>query len=210
VGSGPGVLGNQMGFIDSHDVVVRVNNFKLSSRTGHRTDVFYSFFGFSIKKTPTELKRSGVTLCMCKCPNAKAIESPWHTKMGKHAGVDYRYIYISRRNFWFCDTYIPSTEDFLKTFEMLNRRMPTTGFSALIDILSFNPASVYMTGFDFFRSGIHNVTESWRPKSENKQDPISHNPEAERIWLEKNINNYNISMDDALSKLIKARQPEVA
>jgi hypothetical protein len=38
-----------------------------------------------------------------------------------------------------------------------------------------------MTGFDFFASRIHNVSESWRPG--NPDDPIGHAPERERAWL---------------------------
>ncbi len=43
VGSGPGVLDNKEGFIDSHDVVVRISNYKIFLETGVRTDVHYSF-----------------------------------------------------------------------------------------------------------------------------------------------------------------------
>ena len=67
VGSGPGVLTNEIGFVDSHDVVVRVNNYKLSPHAGMRTDVHYSFYGTSIRKTAYELRSDGVYLCMCKC-----------------------------------------------------------------------------------------------------------------------------------------------
>lgn len=74
VGSGPGCVKNPGGYIDSHDVVVRISNYKLMPGTGTRTDVYYSFFGSSIRKTAEELKRDGVTLCMCKLPDAKPFE----------------------------------------------------------------------------------------------------------------------------------------
>ena len=45
VGSGPGCAENEPGLIDGHDVVVRVNNYRLTGGTGKRTDIFYSFFG---------------------------------------------------------------------------------------------------------------------------------------------------------------------
>ena len=181
VGSGPGSLDNEPGFVDSHDVVVRINNYKLFPQTGIRTDVFYSFFGTSIRKTATELKRDGVTLCMCKCPNDWPIQSEWHNNNGKRVGVDYTYIYRNRATWWFCDTYIPETGDFLEKFELIGRRQPTTGFSAILDILSFKPKSVYLTGFDFFRSGLHNVNDKWLPK--NNGDPIGHVPEKELEYL---------------------------
>lgn len=198
VGSGPGVLGNAPGYIDGHDVVVRVNNYKLSRQAGWRTDVFYSFFGASVRKTASELRQDGVHLCMCKCPNAHAIESDWHRKNGKLLGVDFRWIYERRDGFWFCDTYIPDIDDFLEIFELLGKHVPTTGFSAILNVLRFDPASVYLTGFDFFRSGIHNVTDPWRIK--NTDDPIGHVPEQEFAWLARNISRYPITVDKVLAE----------
>lgn len=179
VGSGPGVLDNARGFIDGHDVVVRINNFKTGPAAGFRTDVFYSFFGRSIAKTPAQL--AGVRLCICKCPDAKFTDSPWHAHNGKPHGVDFRYIYEERAKWWFCDTYVPSVREFVRTFLALDNHVPTTGFSAIELVLSCAPASVYLTGFDFFSSGVHNVNERWKPG--NPQDPIGHRPDLEREWL---------------------------
>jgi hypothetical protein len=181
VGSGPGSLDNAPGFVDSHDVVVRVNNYKSGKQQGFRTDVFYTFFGGSIKKTREELKADGVRLCMAKCPDAKLMDSEWHRKMNKPHGVDFRYIYRDRRGWWFCPTYVPTLAEFKASFELLGQHIPTTGFSALLAVLAQEPASVYLTGFDFFSSRIHNVNEPWRPG--NPDDPIGHAPERERAWL---------------------------
>lgn len=181
VGSGPGVLANEPGKIDGYDVVVRVNNYKLTTATGRRTDVMYSFFGRSIRKTTSELVRDGVKLCYCKCPNARVMESAWHTEQGREAGIDFRYIYRLREGWWPCEVYVPSTSEFMKHFELMNKHIPTTGFSALLDILSHRPAKVYLTGFDFFQSGVHNTNEKWR--SGNPEDPIGHDPRAEREWF---------------------------
>lgn len=202
VGSGPGVLENSPGFVDGHDLVVRVNNYKLSPATGDRTDVFYSFFGNSIKKTPDQLRGDGVSLCICKCPDAHAIQSEWHQRRGKMLGVDFRWIYKRRADFWFCDTYIPSTEEFLSVFRMLGDHVPTTGFSAIVEVLSFEPAHVYLTGFDFFRSGIHNVNERWRPG--DPRDPIGHRPERELQWLIANSDRSPVSFDLDLQRSINA------
>ena len=199
VGSGPGSLDNEPGFVDSHDVVVRINNYKLFPQTGVRTDVFYSFFGTSIRKTMAELKRGGVTLCMCKCPNAHPIKSDWHERNGKMAGVDYTYIYRNRATWWFCDTYIPTVDDFMEKFDLLNKHQPTTGFSAILDIASFNPRSLYLTGFDFFRSGKHNVDEKWTQK--NNDDPLKHEPELELQHLR---NMTGLSFDKTLEQMIGA------
>lgn len=200
VGSGPSVLHNKSGFIDGHDLVVRVNNYKLSEQAGKRADVFYSFFGESIRKNARDLQNDGVTLCMCKCPDAQFIDSQWHERRRKMNGVDFRYIYRNRRDWWFCDTYIPSREEFVETFDLLGRHVPTTGFSAILTVLQCAPAHVYLTGFDFFRSGIHNVDEKWRRR--NPEDPIGHEPERERLWLMENRRKHPLSFDPHLRALL--------
>lgn len=200
VGSGPGSLENDPGFIDSFDVVVRVNNYRLFGETGSRTDVFYSFFGDSIRKSVADLRRDGVRLCMCKCPDDYPIDSEWHRRNRQMNGVDFRYIYRNRAKFWFCDTYIPITEDFLRKFNLLGNRIPTTGFAAILDVLEHAPQLVYLTGFDFFRSGIHNVTDPWFKR--NNKDPHGHNPEAELRWLVANASRYPITADQALLRIM--------
>lgn len=203
VGSGPGVLDNAPGFIDGHDLVLRVNNYKLSAAAGRRTDVHFSFYGNSIKKTAQDLKRDGVTLCMCKCPNAPAIESEWHRRHGKQHGVDFRWIYQKRAGFWFCDTYVPDVATFLSHFALLGNHVPTTGFAAILDVLSCDPASLHLTGFDFFRSGLHNVDERWSEK--NTEDPIGHVPQAELAWLAGQLPNLpHVSCDKRLTQAIRS------
>lgn len=186
--------------MDSSDIVVRVNNYKTSKAAGFRTDVHYSFYGSSIRKTREELQHDGVTLCMCKLPNSKPIESEWHVRKNKPEGIDYTRHYNRRRSFWFTDTYIPTDEEFLEKFRLLGNHQPTTGFAAILDVLSFNPRAVFLTGFDFFRSGIHNVNEPWRAK--NLDDPIRHEPERELAWLCENLSKYPVTADSALAKML--------
>lgn len=196
VGSGPGVLGNAKGYVDSFDVVVRVNNYKLSPQAGFRTDVFASFFGSSVKKTAEELKRDGVTLCLAKCPNAHAIESEWHRKHDKMIGVDFRPHYRRREKFWFCDTFVPSVAEFMESFHALDSHMPTSGFAAMFEVLLAKPRMIYLTGFDFFQSRIHNVNEPWREK--NLDDPIRHRPDLELAWVKRAVAEHQIATDVAL------------
>lgn len=200
VGSGPGSLDNAPGLVDSHDVVVRVNNYKIGEAQGYRCDVFYSFFGGSILKPAADLQRDGVKLCICKCPNSMFMESRWHKKNRKTNGVDFRGIYRSRADFWFCDTYVPSVDEFMEGFDMLGKHVPTTGFAALLAVLTHEPKHVYMTGFDFFSSRIHNVNERWRPC--NPEDPIGHVPEVEREWLKRQSPGLPVSFDKRLSGLM--------
>ena len=200
VGGGPTALENVPGFIDAHDVVVRVNNYRTGSEQGARCDIFYSFFGQSIRKTRDELARDGVRLCWAKCPDGKPLASPWHEAQGKTNGVDFRYIYRERERWWFCDTFIPDEAHFLRGVERLGGHVPTTVFSAIVDVLEAGPAAVYLTGFDFFRSGQHNVDERWKPG--NPADPIGHRPEAERAWLRANWLKHPVYLDRALSGLL--------
>lgn len=202
VGSGPFVLRNAPGFVDSHEVVVRVNNHKTSPEAGMRTDVHYSFYGGSIRKSAAELRNEGVKLCMCKLPDSRPLTSEWHERCGKAEGVDYRYIYRQRAAWWFCDTFIPDDARFIAKFELLGKHQPTTGFAAILDVLECEPASVYLTGFDFFTSGVHNVTERWVAK--NTDDPICHRPDLERDWIRANAGRYPLSFDAKLSEMVTA------
>lgn len=198
VGSAPSVLDNVPGFVDAHDIVVRVNNYKTGPAQGTRCDVHYSFYGTSIRKRAEDLQRDGVKLCMCKCPDAKALESPWHEQNNKHNGIDFRYIYRNRKDWWFCDTWVPDTDTFLGKFEMLDRHIPTTGFAAIVDVLACAPRELYLTGFDFFTSGLHNVNESWKPGDPN--DPICHRPDLELAWLQKHSR--HMAFDDILTEMV--------
>lgn len=204
VGSGPGALDNEPGFVDSHDVVVRVNNHKCTPETGFRTDVHFSFYGSSIRVPNDALFAQGCKLVMCKCPNAKLpIDSEWHRKNNKPHGTDFRYIYELRRDWWFCPTYVPSLEEFMHVFTVLDRHIPSTGFSAFMAVITYLPAHTYLTGFDFFSSRIHNVNEPWRPG--NPDDPIGHAPEAERKWLRAYQQKVGgrVSFDPKLTKIME-------
>jgi len=203
VGSGPSSRFHKPGFIDGHEVVVRVNNFKLSKEAGVRADVHYSYYGGAIDVTAAALQGAGVKLCVCKCPNSKPLNSPWHERNGHIRGIDFRWIYEYRRAFWFCDVFVPDDELFLNKFRLLRGHVPTTGFSALLDILSCGPSELYMTGFDFFTSGIHNVDERW--KKGNPRDPIGHDNAAELQWVAENHFKYPLTFDSVLARLVDER-----
>jgi hypothetical protein len=201
VGSGPSCARHPDGFIDSHDVVIRVNNYRLVGGTGRRTDVHYSFFGKSIRKTRAELEADGVSLLWCKCPDALLLDSAWHKRHRKERGVDFRIIYRERAEFWFGDVYIPTLAEFLAQFDALGRHVPTTGFSALWDVLHCKPASLLATGFDFFSSRLHNVSERWRPG--NPLDPIKHEPRREATIIARQIDVGRMTIDDAGREAIR-------
>lgn len=205
VGSAPSCLDNEPGFVDSHDVVVRISNYKTGDRQGHRCDVFYSFFGTSIQKRAETLRRDGVQLCMCKLPNSRPIDSEWHRVRGKLEGIDYRYIYRYRAAWWFCPVFVPDDSRFLRKFNLLDRHQPTTGFAAILDVLDCEPREVYLTGFDFFTSKMHNVDEPWCQK--NTDDPICHRPDLEAQWLADNCSDLPLTFDAKLRSLMNYMQP---
>ncbi len=207
VGSGPSCTQNRLGFVDEHDVVVRVNNYRGGAAQGRRCDVFYSFFGSSIRKSPEELKRDGVQLLMCKVPDAQPIDSPWHRRHGKLNGIDFRYIHRARASWWFGDVWVPPVDRFLRSFHLLRRHVATTGFAAILDVLDCEPAECYLTGFDGFTSGVHNVTEKWRKG--DTADPIGHRPELELDWLAIEGQQHPLSFDATLRAIIMDRR-EVA
>lgn len=202
VGSGPGVLDNAPGFVDSHDAVVRVNNHRCGPYAGFRTDMHYSFYGNSVRKSAAELQSEGVRLVMCKCPNGKPLQSAWHEHNRRFEGVDFRYIYALRKSWWFCDTFVPDAARFLSKVSLLDNHIPTTGFAAILDVLACEPASIYLTGFDFMTSGLHNVNEPWRPG--DPSDPIGHRPELEAAWIAANRERF--TFDARLAELIGARR----
>lgn len=204
VGGGPSALDNEPGQIDAYDVVVRINNYRTGEQQGKRSDVFYSFFGHSIRKSAVELKQDGVKLCMAKCPNAKALDSEWHERKKKQEGIDFRYIYHLRAPWWFCDTYVPTVERFVEQFEMLDRHIPTTGFSAILDVLACKPRVVYLTGFDFFASKLHNVSDKWHPG--DVSDPIRHRPDLEQQWLADHMHEHLFVLDEKLSAMLNRRR----
>lgn len=200
VGGGPSALSNRPGFVDSHDVVVRVNNYRTGEEQGWRCDVFFSFFGRSISKRAEELKRDGVRLCWAKCPNAKAIDSQWHEARGRTNGTDFRYIYASRAGWWPTPVFVPTVEHFRRGMNLLQGHVPTTGFAAIVEVIDAGPAELFVTGFDFFRSGQHNVDDRWRPG--DPSDPIGHRPELERAYLREHLPRVGARVDRVLGDLL--------
>lgn len=204
VGTAPSCLDNNREDIEKYDVIVRVNNYDLSEysrQIGRRTDVYFSFFGSSVHKTVEQLKSEGVRLCMCKLPNCKLLDSKWHERNNKPYGVDFRYVYKKRKDFWFCPTFVPLREHFEILFNKLGRHMPTTGFNAVHDVFLSKPKELYITGFDFFTSRKHNINQMWRSK--NHDDPYKHEPERERKLLKEMVNeNTFIRLDRRLMELV--------
>ena len=204
IGSGPSMFDNTMEHIDGHDIIIRVNNYKMrgyEDKVGSRCDYHYSFYGSSIKKTSKELRQDGIKGHLCKCPNDICHMTEWHEKNGKQNGCRFEWIYKNRQDFWIAPVYIPETRHYLQLFNKLNRHVPTTGFACIWEIMNLNPKELYITGFDFFVSKIHNGNEPWR--SRNTDDPIKHLPLVEKhIFTRWAKENKYIKLDDYLKEII--------
>lgn len=187
VGSGPSSTLNPVGLVDSYDLVVRIQNYKLvndalSGGTGLRTDVHYSFYGKSMRIGQKSLKEHGVRLCISSRPCKNGlIKSSWHVSHGLANMINFEWIYEYRRHFWFCDTYVPDSSEFLTQFNLLGRHIPSTGFSAIWTLMQLPIRELFLTGFDFFSSRLHNVNEKW--VGNDPKDPIGHDYARELSWL---------------------------
>ena len=203
VGSAPNGLDNQGSHIDGFDDIIRVNRYKFrpwEDRLGSRTDYHYSFYGSSIKIPNYKLKDDGVKAHLCKCPDDKAHFTDWHVKNRKTRGCDFRWIYTMRKDYWIAPVYIPKRDHYLKCFQLLNKHVPTTGFACIWELIQCNPKELYITGFDFFESKMHNVNERWRDG--DKEDPIRHMPEVEAEHVKEWASKYKfITLDKHLRNL---------
>jgi hypothetical protein len=214
VGSAPSGLENTGHFIDSHDVVVRVNNYKTHGvdkkgvtydfrpQLGSRTDIHYSYYGGAIRKSGKELKRDGIKAHMCKCPNDVCHVTEWHKQNNQIQGGDFRPIYRRREGYWIKPVYIPKKEHYMKLFHLLDKHVPSTGLAAVWEMINMEAKSIYITGFDFMDTPLHNVNERWLKGRED--DPIGHDWKREktlcRRWVTKNS---HIDCDDHLKKAFK-------
>jgi hypothetical protein len=200
MGSAPSVNENTCNNIEQHDIVVRINNYKtrgidlhnraydFTEYVGARVDYHYSFYGGSIRTTQNSLKEAGIKGHLCKCPNEECHVTDWHKERNFIQGGDFRPIYRRRHDFWIAPVYIPEREHYMKLFHELGDHVPTTGFACIWEIAQLEPKYMYITGFDFFRSGKHNTDEIWR--AGHQSDPIKHLPDTEakllKQWAYKN------------------------
>lgn len=195
IGSAPCVLENNGGHIDSYDEVIRVNNYKIKpfqNHVGSRCDIHYAFYGSSIRKRMEQLKTDGVKFCMCKCPDDLCFDHHKMVDWDQHnRGGNYKWIYENRKDWWFTDIYVPDRKAFMDYMGLLKGHVPTTGFSCILDLLQCECKELYITGFDGFKSKVHNINESWRDKKE-RFDPVCHEPDKEMEL----IKHYNDTMEN--------------
>jgi len=215
IGSAPSALDNNSESIESHDEIIRVNNFKTTgtdlkgryydfrNKVGHRTDWHYSFYGGSIRTKVEELE--GIKGHICKCPNEEIVHmTDWHKERHFEKACGWAWIYRKRNDYWVAPVYIPIKSHYLRLFNILGGHVPSTGFACIWEMLNLPVKRLYITGFDFFRSGVHNINEHWST-GKNPDDPIKHLPEKEFEFFKEWVKTDNrIYVDNHLRRMIDA------
>jgi len=189
LGSAPSVVENTDLFINSFQIIVRLNNYKIFNDST-RTDIYYSYFGRNIKKTKNDLIKDKIKYIMCKYP-----VSNWGKRIDGLQD-DWSWVYEYRKGYFVIPYYIPTDKDFKSNFDLLDR-VPTTGVSAILDILRFKPKYMHVTGFDFFQSGKHNINEKW-------DNSGNHNLEGERKLIKKLHTENKINVDNNIKRILYA------
>lgn len=159
LGSAPCVKNVDERTLNEFDIIVRLNNYKHFNDC-RSTDIYYSFFGTSIKKTEAELLADECKYIIHKYP---ALDFTRHSKQSDGIAVDC----LNNNYYRKCKipTYNTLGSDFIFNYLMTDRIM-TTGLSAIMEMIRLG-GNVTIAGFDFFESGIHNLDEKWKPGDGN-------------------------------------------
>lgn len=175
IGNAPSV--EKFNDIDTNtfDTIIRLNNYKLAynfdnySVLGTRCDIWYSYFGKAISKTANEAISNGVKMVYMRYPNVDFIKETGG-KYIRGVNDDFLCFNNTRKVFFskFLIQYIQSYINFSHFYKQSNNTMLTTGTNCIHDML-YNPIFsfdlLYITGFDFFSSGISNYNEQWNEKN---------------------------------------------
>jgi len=194
-GSAPSIQDNRDGYIDKHDIVVRMNNFKLLRSCGEKKHIYYSYFGKAIRKNASEINEFEVV--MCKYPE---VDFTGHTYGETDAGYSENFIkfYENKKSFFnkiFVPVWKPRLSEWTQNFLSIGR-IPSTGLSCILDILRFKPKKIYITGFDFFSTMMHNVNEPITQKELSR-----HDFEREKEFFEKIVRYEPVELDKHLKKI---------
>ena len=143
-------------FMESFDIIVRCNNYKIFNAC-RRVDIYYSFLGGSIKKSMDDIVADGAKFVFCRNPNADFSAHVGGQYVPGHS-LDARPIYEQRKNWFKIPYFVQTFKNYRRNYGLI-RRLLTTGISAIVDIKRYDPARLYVAGFDFFTILIHNVDE---------------------------------------------------
>lgn len=165
LGSAPNVTTTKADFMESFDLIVRVNNYSHFNEC-KRTDVYSSFFGKSIRKAAIEILCDGCKLLMAKCPQEEIVCKNVDGSINDLLSANYAWIYSYRLE-WFekagLPLYIQPVKNFCEANEKIGQ-ICTTGVSTILDIMRYEPKKLYFAGFDFAMSGLHDINKKMRFK----------------------------------------------
>jgi hypothetical protein len=197
MGSAPSVVKLTPKFMDSFDLICRVNNFSFFNEC-KRTDIWYTMAGRSIKKTTGDLKTGKCKLAFLKTPFRNIVTYNRDGSINKLQSFDSRAHYIKCRKRWFEVPFYLQNVNHWRWLTAQIGQIVTTGLSAIVDLYRFNPKSMHVAGFDFFSSRLHNISVPIHLKPW----PKHHDFKTEFLFARKFINTYpNISVDETIKKL---------
>lgn len=188
-------------FIDSFDVVVRINKGvevvdANSKFIGSKTDVLFHCFFEDIKLsgspiTPELWIKKGVS---------KIVKASYYKPNVKSMNLLYQYF----KNKAIYTELDKKNLDGAK--EAINGYLPTTGFLALFGILNASPKELYITGITFLKTPHSKVYRDISLESAKKMitDHNTHNTDLEFEWFKNNFNDFEckVILDKTLKELI--------
>ena len=200
---------NNGAYIDSFDVVVRINkglDVLGTPFSGKRSDVLYN----SLDLDPAS---GGYILPEAlKDHKVKFVRSPYAFSEGFHSPLVYSH---------------PALESLVSTYSLehidpdlyFNIKKETnsrvnSGLGAIVDLLSYNISKLYITGIDFYRSSYlsnYNPHKKWETKKDTEEDleflvqddDGHHHPDRQYRYFKDLFNTEDrIELDTFMSKII--------
>jgi hypothetical protein len=186
-------------FIDSFDIVIRINRGSLIKRNmvhkiGRRTDVLFSNLNIldneSSKFLDTNfLKNSGVKMIYCAYPKIR----PFTEDQQKYFSL-------------YGNTFPIETIDtnfYMNIHAALNTR-PNTGILAILVLLRMNLKNLYVTGFSFYNDGYYNGYNDQKDNRTLKKEITRfHNQTSQREIVKKIfLNNDRIFLDKTIISIL--------
>lgn len=201
-------------YIDSFDLVVRVNKGAQIVKNnknfvGSRTDILYNSLdlnplsGGNLNKK--DVVSDSIKQICCPYPLRERtfndnIFIPLNNEVSIFENKKIRFI---------------KEEIYTKVKETTNSRL-NTGFGAILDLLSFEISSLYVSGIDFYRSVYHeqyNAERDWGTDYRKIEDDLEfkkyddsdhHNPDRQYLYFKKLLeeNKNVIMLDNFMSKII--------
>jgi hypothetical protein len=206
-------------YIDSFDVVVRLNNMlevpnHLKETIGSRTDVIYSTIDDKIADLSSAALKNSIKFISTSYPS-----NEWFFRNRMQANLN------TLRMMPFFKTTVLPAEPYYTIKKETNSR-PNTGFSAIIDLLNSDIKELFITGVDFYRSTVEGTGEGYidgyecqwtglkktqfLPRNIQRDGPDVHNPDSSFIYFKYNMfkRDGRIKVDSGFEKYLNDERYE--